>query len=78
MDTTEMKRWLASVARLTMAQKVELLNALGARDDETEVGQLVESRLARAPVCPHCGGARIVRNGSASGLRAGCANLNTI
>ena len=69
MNATEMKRWLASVARLTTAQKAEFLNALGARDDETEVVQLVESRLARSPVCPHCGGTRIVRNGSASGLQ---------
>ena len=69
MDAAELKRWLASVARLTPAQKAELLNALSARDDEAEVGRLVDSRLARLPVCPHCGGTRIVRNGSASGLQ---------
>ena len=28
MNATEMKRWLASVARLTTAQKAEFLNAL--------------------------------------------------
>ena len=48
-DAAELKRWLASVARLTPAQKAELLNALGTRDDESEVGQLVESRLAQLP-----------------------------
>ena len=69
MDAAELKRWLASVARLTPAQKAELLNALSARDDEAEVGQLVDSRLARLPACPHCAGTRIVRNGSASGLQ---------
>jgi transposase-like protein len=69
MDAAELKRWLASVARLTPAQKAELLNALSARDDEAEVGRLVDSRLARLPACPHCGGTRIVRNGSASGLQ---------
>ena len=69
MDAAELKRWLASVARLTPAHKAELLNALGARDDEAVVGQLVESRLAQLPACPHCAGTRIVRNGNASGLQ---------
>ena len=69
MDAAEMKRWLASVARLTPAQKAGLLKALSARDDEAEVEQLVESRFADLPACPHCAGTRIVRNGSASGLQ---------
>ena len=69
MDAAELKRWLASVARLTPAQKAGLLKALSVRDDEAEVGQLVESRLADLPACPHCAGTRIVRNGSASGLQ---------
>lgn len=69
MDAAELKRWLASVARLTPAQKAELLNMLSAGDDEAEVGRLVDSRLARLPACPHCAGTRIVRNGSASGLQ---------
>ena len=69
MDAAELQRWLASVARLTPAQKAGLLKALSARDDEAEVGQLVDSRLARLPACPHCAGTRIVRNGSASGLQ---------
>ena len=67
MDAAELERWLASVARLTPVQKAELLNALSARDDEAEVGRLVDSRFAQLPACPHCAGMRIVRNGSASG-----------
>lgn len=69
MEAAELKRWLASVARLTPAQKAELLKALSARDDEAEVGQLVDSRVAQLPACPHCAGTRIVCNGSASGLQ---------
>ena len=69
MDATELKRWLASVARLTPAQKADLLKVLSARDYEAEVGQLVDSRLGQSPACPHCASARIVRNGSASGLQ---------
>ena len=69
MNAAELKRWLASVARLTPAQRVELLSSLSARVDEAEVGQLVDLRLARLPACPHFAGTRIVRNGSASGLQ---------
>ena len=52
MDAAELRRWLASGARLTPAQKAEFLNALGARDDESVVGQLVELRLAQLLACP--------------------------
>ena len=69
MDAAELKRWLASVARLTPAQKADLLKLLSARDDQVAVGDLVESRLAQVPVCPHCADTRIVRSGSASGLQ---------
>jgi transposase-like protein len=69
MDAAELKRWLASVARLTPAQKADLLKALSARDDEAEVGHLVESRLAQSRACPHCASMWIVCNGSASGLQ---------
>jgi hypothetical protein len=47
MDATELKRWLASVARLTPAQKADLLKALSARDDEAEVGHLQSSTEGR-------------------------------
>jgi transposase-like protein len=60
---------MSSVARLTPPQKAMLLNALSAEDDETEVGRLVDSRLAQLPICPHCAGTWIVRSGSASGLQ---------
>ena len=69
MDAAELKRWLASVAQLTPTQKAVLFKALSARDGEAEVGQLVDSRLAQSPACPHCASTRIVRNGSASGLQ---------
>ena len=69
MDAAELKWWLASVARLTPAQKADLFKALSARDDEAEVEQLVDSRLAQSLACPHCASTRIVRNGSASGLQ---------
>jgi transposase-like protein len=69
MDAAELKQWLASVVRLTPAQKEMLLRTLSVRDDEAEVERLVESRIAQVPACPRCAGTRIVRNGSASGLQ---------
>lgn len=69
MDAAELKRWLVSVARLTLAQKADLLRVLSARDDQAAVEDLVESRLGQLPACPHCAGTRIVLNGSASGLQ---------
>lgn len=70
MDALELKQWLSSMARLTAKQKAEVLKALSADGDIEQVRCLVESRLTALPaVCPHCGGAKLVRNGSASGLQ---------
>ena len=67
MDAAELKGWLASVTRLTPAQKADLIRVFSTRDDQAVVENLVESRFAQLPACPHCAGLRIVRNGSASG-----------
>ncbi len=69
MDAAELKQLLMLVPRLTLGQKAELLAALGAAGHEDEVRALVESRLTEALTCPHCHGAKVVRNGSASGLQ---------
>ena len=69
MDAAELKGWLASVERLTPAQKADLIRVLSTRDDRSVVENLVESRLAQLPGCPHCAGVRVVRSGCASGLQ---------
>lgn len=69
MDSAELKGLLAAVKRLTRGQRAELLAALGAGGDDTQVCLLLESRLSQTQACPHCDGTRIVRNGSASGLQ---------
>ena len=69
MNAAELKRLLISVTRLTSNQKAELLAALNAGGHDKEVRCIVESRLVQTPACPHCQGARIVLNGSASGLQ---------
>lgn len=69
MDAAELKGLLMSVTRLTPCQKTELMSALTAGGREREVLALVESRLGDVLACPHCKSARVVRNGSASGLQ---------
>ena len=69
MDALTLKKLLISVAKLTVKQKAELLETLSARSDDAQVRSLVESRMAAQQACPHCGDARIVRNGNASGLQ---------
>jgi transposase-like protein len=69
MDAAELKLLVKSVARLTLAQKAQLLAALDAGGQEEEVRSLLESRLIQTRSCPHCNGSWIVRNGSASGLQ---------
>jgi transposase-like protein len=75
MDAAELKRLQMSVARLTLGQKAELRAALDAGGRDEEIRSLLESRLVEVRACPHCHGARVVRNGSASGLqRYKCRN----
>jgi transposase-like protein len=69
MDAAELKVLLMSVTRLTPGQKADLRAALDAGGREEEIRSLVESRLVEERACPHCDGARVVRNGSASGLQ---------
>ena len=69
MDAAELKGWLASVERLTPAQRLDLIRILSTRDDQAVVENLVESRFAQLPACPHCASVRIVRSGRASGLQ---------
>ena len=69
MDAAELKVLLLSVRRLTLGQKADLLAAMGAVRRDDEVRSLVGSRLTQALACPHCHGAWVVRNSSASGLQ---------
>ena len=69
MKAVELKRLLISVTRLTSGQKAELLAALAAVGHDEEVRKILESRLIETRACPHCHGAWVVCNGSASGLQ---------
>ena len=69
MKAAELKRLLISVTRLTSGQKAELLAVLDAGGHDDEVRSILESRMIETRVCPHCHGAWVVCNGSASGLQ---------
>ena len=83
MNAAELKGLLASVTRLTSGQKAALLAALNGGGHDEEVRLLLESRLTETRACPHCHGARVVCNGSASGLqrykcRSCCRTFNAL
>ena len=69
MNAQELTRLLIAVTRLTRGQKAEVLAALDAGGHDKEVLSILESRLIQTRACPHCDGAWIVHNGSASGLQ---------
>ncbi len=69
MKAAELKRLLISVARLSFAQRAEVLASLNTGGQDKQVRLLLESRLDDQRACPHCQGSWIVRNGSASGLQ---------
>lgn len=77
MDTAQMRRLLGLVDGLTVLQRRQLLQKLQATSAPEQVLQMVELRLDGPRQCPHCQGAKLVRNGHADGLQRykcrGCA-----
>jgi hypothetical protein len=69
LKAAELKLLLDAMAKLTMGQRADFLEALRAGGDDAEVRSIAESRLNQTPVCPHCVGGWIVGNGSASRLQ---------
>ena len=70
MRSRELERMLSELGKLTAGQRQQVLDALGACDTAgAEVVAVIEARLSPAPVCPHCAGQHVVRNGQADGLQ---------
>ncbi len=69
MTKQEFKRLRAMLARLTAAQRVELLHELQSAMSQDASTAIIESRLAQARSCPRCDGERVVKNGHADGLQ---------
>jgi transposase-like protein len=68
MRQRELKRLKAMVAKLTFAQRRELMDELGTDAEAAASVGIIEAQGKEAG-CPHCGNGHVVRNGSASGLQ---------
>lgn len=69
MRDRDMKRLMSLVGQLTFAQRAKVRDELFRQSAQTEVVQSIERRIADQPLCPHCQGERVVRNGQADGLQ---------
>lgn len=68
MRQRELKRLMAMVAKLSPSQRRVLKDELAAGDSISAVADIIEAQATK-PLCPHCQGEHIVRNGTASGLQ---------
>jgi transposase-like protein len=69
MTKSDLERLRALLARLTAAQRLDVLQELAGAKSLDEATALVESRTAVRPVCAKCGAERVVKNGHANGLQ---------
>ena len=69
MRRRELNRMFRAIEEMTWAQRRELAARLKAAQASEEVRAVVEDRLQVLRTCPHCGGAHVVRNGTAGGLQ---------
>lgn len=69
MRQREMTRLINGLSKLTHHQRQQLEAALAALSARTLASQVIETRVAAAPICPHCSSTAIVKNGSANGLQ---------
>jgi transposase-like protein len=64
-----LKRLKQLLGALTPWQRQEVLAELGAPEAQDEVLSRIEARPGARPCCPHCDAPRVVRHGTAHGLR---------
>jgi len=69
MKPEEFQKLTQELARLTGAQRKQVLKHLEKQNDGEAVGTIIEKRLQIKPACPKCGDSKIVRWGSADGLQ---------
>ena len=69
MRARELKQLLTQAAKLTSAQRSQVLAHLGAGVALDRATAIVEGRLAQHPGCPKCQAQHVVRNGQADGLQ---------
>ena len=77
MREQDWKRWLESLPALSPGQRRVLMEQLHAPDEEQQVHSQIDQAGDALRCCPHCAGARVVRNGQADGLqRYQCRGCN--
>jgi hypothetical protein len=69
MQTHEFRRLLGLIETLSAEQRAQVQLHLEAADEARAVAGIVEGRWGAQPICPHCGGEHVVRNGHADGLQ---------
>ena len=75
MQAREMKQLMTMACRLTSSQRQTLLASLTSGVAHCEALELVQSRLAQAPSCPKCRGAKVERNGHQGPLQVQLAEV---
>jgi len=69
MRNRELVRLKGMLDKLTRSQRKALATELAALESRTASTEVVESRVPARPVCPHCAGRQVAKNGSADGLQ---------
>ena len=69
MRQRELVRLIAKLGELTRLQRQLVIAQLKAADGQAASVEVIEERGAALGACPHCKGARVVRNGRADGLQ---------
>lgn len=69
MGKSRLRLVLAQAQQLGRAQRRDLIQALQAHLQASESVELIEMSALQRAGCPHCQGARLVRNGTADGLQ---------
>ena len=70
MRSRELKRMLEGLGKLTPGQRQQVLGALiVSKTAGADAAAVIEARMSPAPLCPHCAGQHVVRNGQADGLQ---------
>lgn len=69
MRRCELNRVVQAIRAMTWAQRRRLLDQLKTEQAGNEACELIEARLAKLRICPHCKSWHVVRNGQARGLQ---------
>ena len=63
------KEFIRKIPKLEHSERLSVKEALAGVDDYDKICDLIESRLERNPVCPHCSGRELQKFGKSCGLQ---------